>query len=63
MLEGQSLANRGPLAIDDYPFTIHNSLMIVFDIRDLTKIYPGQTVPANKNISLQIRQGEIFGLL
>lgn len=37
--------------------------MIVFDIRDLTKIYPGQTVPANKNISLQIRQGEIFGLL
>jgi ABC-type multidrug transport system ATPase subunit len=42
---------------------IDNSLVIVFDIRNLTKIYPGQTVPANKNISLQIRQGEIFGLL
>ncbi len=37
--------------------------MLVYDIRNLTKIYPGQTVPANKNINLQIRQGEIFGLL
>ncbi len=37
--------------------------MIIFDIQNLTKIYPGQTYPANKNISLQIRQGEIFGLL
>src|SRR5512136_2110357 len=37
--------------------------MIVYDIRDLVKIYPGQTTPANRNITLQIEQGEIFGLL
>ncbi len=60
---GQSSANRPSFAVDNLPFTINNSLVIIFDIRDLTKIYPGQTIPANKNISLQIRQGEIFGLL
>jgi ABC-2 type transport system ATP-binding protein len=37
--------------------------MIVYDIRDLVKIYPGQIAPANRNITLQIEQGEIFGLL
>ena len=37
--------------------------MIVYNIQNLTKLYPGQTEPANKNITLQIRQGEIFGML
>ncbi len=37
--------------------------MFVYDIQHLTKIYPGQQKPANKDISLQIQQGEIFGLL
>jgi hypothetical protein len=37
--------------------------MIVYDIRDLVKVYPGQTTLANRNITLQIHQGEIFGLL
>ncbi len=37
--------------------------MIVYDIQHLTKIYPGQQKPANKDICLQIQQGEIFGLL
>ena len=37
--------------------------MIVYDIRNLTHIYPGQTRPANKNITLQIHAGEVFGLL
>src|SRR5690348_10900954 len=37
--------------------------MIVYDIQDLVKVYPGQTSPANNHITLQIRQGEIFGLL
>ncbi len=37
--------------------------MIVYEIQNLCKIYPGQNHPANDNISLQIRQGEIFGLL
>jgi ABC-2 type transport system ATP-binding protein len=37
--------------------------MVVYDIHDLVKIYPGQTTPANRNITLQIEQGEIFGLL
>ena len=37
--------------------------MIVYDIHDLTKYYPGQERPANREITLQIQQGEIFGLL
>lgn len=37
--------------------------MIVYDVQNLTKYYPSQTQPANKNIILQIEQGEIFGLL
>ena len=37
--------------------------MVVYDIQDLTKYYPGQKRPANKEITLQICQGEIFGLL
>ena len=36
---------------------------IVYDVRDLTKVYPGQTQAANDNVTLQIRRGEIFGLL
>jgi ABC-type multidrug transport system ATPase subunit len=37
--------------------------MIVYDIQNLVKIYPGQDKPANDGITLQIQQGEIFGLL
>ena len=37
--------------------------MIVYDVRGLVKVYPGQTQPANENITLQICQGEIFGFL
>jgi ABC-type multidrug transport system ATPase subunit len=37
--------------------------MIVYDVQDLHKTYPGQETPANKGIDLQIRQGEIFGIL
>lgn len=37
--------------------------MLVYNIQNLTKLYPGQTEPANKSITLQIRQGEIFGIL
>ncbi len=37
--------------------------MIVYDIQNLVKFYPGQTQPANKNITLQIYEGEIFGIL
>jgi ABC-type uncharacterized transport system ATPase subunit len=37
--------------------------MLVYDIQHLTKIYPGQTRPANDDISLQIYASEIFGLL
>jgi ABC-type Mn2+/Zn2+ transport system ATPase subunit len=37
--------------------------VIVYDIQGLVKTYPGQTEPANKNITLQIYQGEIFGIL
>ncbi|MEZ4642269.1 MAG: ABC transporter ATP-binding protein [Chloroflexota bacterium] len=37
--------------------------MIIYDIENLTKIYAGQTEAANRDITLQIEQGEIFGLL
>lgn len=37
--------------------------MIVYDIRDLVKVYPGQAWPANNHITLQIQLGEVFGLL
>jgi ABC-2 type transport system ATP-binding protein len=37
--------------------------LIVYDVENLVKYYPGQTQPANKDITLQIHQGEIFGLL
>lgn len=37
--------------------------MIVYDVRNLVKTYPGATEPANKDISFQVRQGEIFGIL
>ncbi len=36
---------------------------LVYDIQGLSKIYPGQPHPANDHINLQIRPGEIFGLL
>ncbi len=37
--------------------------MIVYDVNDLAKTYPGETESANKNISFQVREGEIFGIL
>ena len=37
--------------------------MIVYDVQNLVKVYARQTQPANKNITLQIYQGEIFGIL
>jgi ABC-type multidrug transport system ATPase subunit len=37
--------------------------MLIYDIKDLVKHYAGQAEPANKDITLQIHQGEIFGLL
>ncbi|MCY4020593.1 MAG: ABC transporter ATP-binding protein [Chloroflexi bacterium] len=37
--------------------------MIVYDVDSLCKIYPGQAVPANNNISFQVCEGEIFGIL
>src|SRR5262245_16087253 len=37
--------------------------MIAYTIQNLTKYYSGQPHPANNNISLEIGQGQIFGLL
>lgn len=37
--------------------------MVVYDIQELVKQYLGQPKPANNHITLQIHQGEIFGLL
>ncbi len=35
----------------------------VYDIINLTKRYPGQTIPANDNLTFTVEMGEIFGLL
>jgi ABC-type multidrug transport system ATPase subunit len=37
--------------------------MSVYDVVDLTKVYPQQTRPANDRLTFQIEAGEIFGLL
>ncbi len=37
--------------------------MIAWQIKNVVKRYPGQTVPANNKISFEVREGEIFGLL
>lgn len=37
--------------------------MIVYDVQDLVKYYPGQKQPANDHLTFQVEQGEVFGLL
>lgn len=37
--------------------------MLVYDVRDVVKRYPGRAQPANRGISLEIAAGEIFGML
>jgi ABC-2 type transport system ATP-binding protein len=37
--------------------------MSVYEVSDLTKIYPQQSAPANDHITFSIAAGEIFGLL
>lgn len=37
--------------------------MIIYNIEEVSKYYPRQQRPANDRITLQIHQGEIFGLL
>lgn len=37
--------------------------MIIYDIQNVTLTYPKQNKPANNNITFQINEGEIFGLL
>ncbi len=36
---------------------------VMVRLRDIRKLYPGQTVPAVENLSLDIHEGEIFSLL
>ncbi|MBD2034041.1 ABC transporter ATP-binding protein [Leptolyngbya sp. FACHB-321] len=36
---------------------------VIYNIQELVKVYPGQSRPVNDHISLQICQGEIFGIL
>ncbi|GAB4407880.1 MAG: ABC transporter ATP-binding protein [Anaerolineae bacterium] len=40
-----------------------SAMTTVYEVRNLTKIYAGQTVPANDHITLDVHEGEIFGLL
>lgn len=52
----------GLAALLDLPL-FEEASMLVYDIQDLTKYYPGKTQPANEHIHLQIQVGEIFGIL
>nr|BBG91913.1 ABC transporter ATP-binding subunit [Streptomyces sp.] len=36
---------------------------IAYEIQDLVKVYPNQTEPATDHVSLEIRVGEVFGIL
>src|SRR6185437_6942821 len=44
-------------------FSSATSAVIVYDVQNLVKYYPGQAAPANKEITLQIYEREIFGIL
>ena len=37
--------------------------MLAYDIRDIVKYFPGKAEPVNDHITLQIDQGEVFGIL
>ncbi|HEY9625425.1 MAG TPA: hypothetical protein V6C78_34215 [Crinalium sp.] len=37
--------------------------MLIYDTQNLVKVYPGQSQPVNDRITLQIHEGEIFGIL
>lgn len=37
--------------------------MPIYSVRALSKTYPGQSRPANDDISFDVQPGEIFGLL
>lgn len=37
--------------------------MLAYDIRDIVKYFPGKAEPVNNHITLQIDQGEVFGIL
>src|ERR1051325_291501 len=38
-------------------------MTIVYSVQNLVKFYSGQTRPANDNVSFEVQQGEIFGVL
>ncbi|MXZ20801.1 MAG: ATP-binding cassette domain-containing protein, partial [Caldilineaceae bacterium SB0665_bin_25] len=40
-----------------------NRAKSVYSVSRLTKLYPGKNTPANDEISFDVQQGEIFGLL
>jgi ABC-2 type transport system ATP-binding protein len=37
--------------------------LLVYDVEDLVKYYPGQAQAANDHLTFQVQQGEVFGLL
>jgi ABC-2 type transport system ATP-binding protein len=56
----KGLSNKLTQGNTDSPY---QTSMHVYEIINLTKFYPGQVSPANRDINLQIEAGEIFGLL
>ena len=38
-------------------------MAVVYDVVEVVKRYPGQTSPANKNVTFRVAEGEIFGIL
>ncbi len=60
--KGKSLITLGnDLAEKQYSFSTNENILL--RVEGLTKIYPGQTIPAVNNVSFEIKHGETLGLI
>ena len=60
--KGKSLITLGNDR-DEKHYSFSESENILLHVEGLTKVYPGQTIPAVNNVSFEIKQGETLGLI